>query len=218
MITIVDTGLNNLGSLSRAFRQVGVETRTTRAARDIHGASILVLPGVGAFGLAMDRLRSHDLVEPIRQHARDKRLPTIGICLGSQLLLDTSDEHGMSAGLGLIEGHVTKLSSGDPDALVPRLGWAEVEFERSHDYFEPNAEARPFYFAHSHHARCTDPGHVIATTGFGDSRIAAVIGHDNIVGCQFHPEKSQGAGLDLLNYLAKRALGHQGPKIVLNAS
>lgn len=218
MLTIVDTGLSNLGSLLRAFQQIGVETRTTRSSRDIHDASVLILPGVGAFGLAMERLRDHRLIEAIQRHAREKRLPTIGICLGSQLLLESSDEHGGHAGLGLIKGRVTRLISEGRDTRVPRLGWAEVTMDLPHSLIEPTTKARPFYFAHSHHARCDEPNQVIGTTGFGAERIAAVIGMDNILGCQFHPEKSQDAGLNLLQYMTRRALAHGTPKLVSNAS
>jgi imidazole glycerol-phosphate synthase subunit HisH len=218
MITIVDTGVNNLGSLLRAFRQIEMEVRTTRSPRDILDATVLVLPGVGSFGVAMERLRENGLIEPILRHARERHKPMIGICLGSQLLLEGSDEHGMRQGLGLIKGQVRRLDAGDGDARVPRLGWADVRMEKAHPLIEATSQAKPFYFAHSHHACCDDPEHVIGTTGFDGTRIAAVIGADNVVGCQFHPEKSQDAGLNLLQYLARRALGREAPKLASVAS
>jgi glutamine amidotransferase len=204
MITIIDTGTNNLGSLLHAFKLIGAEVRVTQSKRDIRSASALVLPGVGAFGAAMARLHEHGIVDAIQRHAGERRRPMVGICLGMQLLLDGSEEYGAHQGLGLISGQVVRLKSSPEIDRVPRLGWADVDTERDHDFILPTTESRSFYFAHGFHAVCERPTSVIATTAFSGGKIAAVIGENNIIGCQFHPEKSQDAGMDFLAHLVAR--------------
>lgn len=204
MITVVDTGTNNLGSLLHAFKLIGAEVRVTQSSRDIRSASALVLPGVGAFGTAMARLHELGMVDDIRRHAGARRRPMVGICLGMQLLFDGSEEFGAHQGLGLISGRVARLKSSKAIDRVPRLGWADVDIERDHDFVPPTTESRSFYFAHGYHAVCDRPTSLIATTAFSGGKIAALIGENNIIGCQFHPEKSQDAGMDFLAHLVER--------------
>lgn len=204
MLTIVDTGFNNLGSLLHALRMIGAETRLARSARDIETASGLLLPGVGAFGMAMARLRELGYIEEIIRHARERRRPIAGICLGMQLLLDGSEEHGEHTGLGLIKGHARRLVTTTGADRLPRLGWADVRIDNPHPFLQDSEGDRDFYFAHGYHAACQNADAVRATTSFNGNRIAAIIAENNIIGCQFHPEKSQDAGMDFLAHLVTR--------------
>lgn len=201
MITILNSGFNNLGSLLHALRWVGAVPKVAESVNDIREASSLLLPGVGSFGVAMHRLVEQGFAAEVVRHATDLGKPTIGICLGMQLLLDESDEHGTHAGLGLIKGRATALDSVLAPEQVPRLGWDIVQIDGDHPCLPQARTSRDFYFAHSYHAICANPSDVIATTPFGQGRIAAVIARKNVVGCQFHPEKSHDAGMDFLEAL-----------------
>lgn len=201
MITIVNSGFNNLGSLLHALRWVGAVPKVAQSINDIREASSLLLPGVGSFAVAMDRLVKQGFTEAVVHHARDLGKPTVGICLGMQLLLDESDEHGTHAGLSLIKGRAAALDSGATRERVPRLGWDTVQIEGDHACLPEARSSRDFYFAHSFHAICANSGDVVATTPFGSGQIAAVIARKNVVGCQFHPEKSHDAGMEFLSAL-----------------
>jgi imidazole glycerol-phosphate synthase subunit HisH len=216
MITIIDSGVNNLGSLLHAFELIGVEARATRTPSDLENATTLVLPGVGAFGTGMERLREFGLIEGIRRHAIELRRPMIGICLGMQLLTDSSEEHGHHEGLGLIPGATVRLDATSGEDRVPRLGWASVHGTPTAEAAALLPEPGDFYFAHGYHVVCEDPGAVAATTQFGTASIAAVIVRDNILGCQFHPEKSQDAGMAFLSRLIAR-VSQKPPRLVAAA-
>jgi glutamine amidotransferase len=204
MITIIDTGISNLGSLLHAFQLIGAEVRTTRSPSCLDDTTALILPGVGAFGTGMARLREYGLVDGIRRHACELGRPTIGICLGMQLLSNNSDEHGDHAGLGIIPGATVRLDPNGGADHIPRLGWAEVRAEPGSDLISLLPVPRDFYFAHSYHVVCDDPRSVVASTPFGAGSVAAIIARNNIMGCQFHPEKSQDAGMNFLSNMIAR--------------
>ena len=201
VVTVVDYGRGNLLSVARALEHVGATPVLTDAAERLADAERLILPGVGAFGDAMETLTALGLVEPLRAFAGAGR-PFLGICLGMQLLLEESGEHGRHAGLGLIAGRVEALA---PDAggraRVPSIGWQPLLPER--DWADTPLAGTPAgahaYFVHSFQARPTDPTDLWASYRFGEAApVAAVIGRDNVVGCQFHPEKSGAVGLAIL--------------------
>jgi len=192
-----------------ACRRVGVVVSVGRDAQSVLAASALILPGVGSFADGMDSLRRHDLVRSIHDAAASG-IPILGICLGMQMLAFTSEEFGTHEGLGLIPGRVKALSP-VPGGRVPNMGWCPVyptgPSTRILDGMRPG---EAFYFAHSFHLICDDERDVMATTPWGEDRIVAAVRHGRVHGVQFHPEKSQDAGLQLLH--AFLASGRSGVK------
>ena len=194
-IAVVDYGMGNRRSVQKALEHVGASVEVTSDHNAIRAADGVVVPGVGAFPLAMRNLGELGLDVLLRGWA-DERKPLLGICLGMQLLLDHSDELAPTDGLGLISGNVTPLEA--PGLPVPHIGWNEVSFERA----SPLTDGLPssgcaFYHVHSYVARCGDRRDIVATTSYGE-RFATVIARDNVFGVQFHPEKSSADGLRML--------------------
>jgi glutamine amidotransferase len=199
MIAMIDMGLGNLQSVSQALERVGGHVEVTTRVDDIGRADAVILPGVGAFGDGMASLHTHRLVEPIRDHVIRARKPLLGICLGMQLLAYFGEEYGRHEGLGLIAGVVRRLAPTTPGCRVPNMGWCDVTVTRPHSQLFngiPNGE--PFYFAHSYWLRCAEPADVAATIEY-DGSLTAAIERENVFGVQFHPEKSQDAGLSVLH-------------------
>jgi len=203
-VTVVDYGLGNLFSVRRGLEHCGASVIISSDPDVIRTSSRVVLPGVGAFGNAMDKLRSRGLVEVVRQVAGSGK-PLLGICLGMQLFFDESEEFGVHSGLGLVPGRIVPIPSKTVDGhllKVPHIGWTNLT--PSHDSSENLKGAFRFaplgscYFVHSFMAVPAIAAHRIADAHYGGHRIAAVVGRDNILGCQFHPEKSGKAGLDIL--------------------
>lgn len=196
-IAIVDYGMGNVRSLVNAFEYIGEEAAVTRDLDELEEADRLVLPGVGAFGDAMAAIRANGLQEPLTRLALDVRKPILGVCLGMQLFAKTSYEHGTHQGLGWLDAEVVPLKPERP-AKVPHVGWNELSFDPRDWLFKGiPAHQTDFYFVHSFHMVCRDPADRIATTDHG-GEITAVVRRDNLVAAQFHPEKSQDNGLQLL--------------------
>ncbi len=204
-VHIVDYGAGNLYSARRAIEKVGGEARLTSDPGEIAAAERLLLPGVGAFASCIGALRASGLDAPIVDFARSGR-PFMGICVGMQLLFDYSLEFGHHAGLGLIAGHAEGIPATDVagSRKVPHVGWSElrVPADRS-DWSDtvlqdatPGAAAT--YFVHSYNCMPDDPSCLLADADYDGFTITAAVMRDNIVGCQFHPEKSAGVGLRLL--------------------
>lgn len=193
MIAIVDYGIGNLGSVSKAFRACGAEVALTADPEALRRAEALVLPGDGAFGAAMDELRARGLLEPVLRAAR-AGTPLLGICVGMQLLLQESEEHDRHAGLGLLPGRVRRLPDGP--LPVPHMGWNRLERRRPHPVLDAVADGAHVYFVHSYF--CDAPAEVVLATADYGIELPAVVGAGNLLGLQFHPEKSQGVGLRLI--------------------
>jgi imidazole glycerol-phosphate synthase subunit HisH len=194
-LAVVDYGMGNRRSVEKAFEHVGAQAVITRAPSELEQADALVVPGVGAFPQGMRNLVQFGLDEQIRTAAA-AGTPVLGICLGMQLLFERSSEHELTDGLGLLAGAVGPLDGGG--LRIPHIGWNDVRFERP----SPLTAGLPdegcaFYHVHSLAVRPTDPGDIIATTEYGE-RFATIVGHDNVFGVQFHPEKSSRDGLALL--------------------
>ncbi len=198
MIAIIDYGLGNLESVKYALDRLGVESELTADPERLASAEGVVLPGVGAFGRAMEEFRRLELVEPTRAAARSGR-PFLGICLGAQLLLSHSDEHGRHTGLELIGGEVVRFEG---SLTVPHMGWNQVRQERPSLLFEGIENDSYFYFAHSYFLRPGDEGVVMGSTEYG-GRYASAVQQDMVFGCQFHPEKSGPVGLRMLENFAR---------------
>ena len=202
MLIIVDYGMGNLASVANAFAAIGAQPVVTNRPGDLAKASRVVLPGVGAFGEAMDRLREGGLIEPLREAVLTRRAPCLGICLGMQLLGESSSEHGAHVGLGWIEGAVTRLEPTDPSLHIPHTGWNTVTCPRPSAIFDGVRPQSTFYFVHSYHLVTTDPAATVGICEYGGD-VTAAVAKDHIFGTQFHPEKSQKHGLALLrNFLA----------------
>lgn len=195
MIAIVDYGMGNLRSVSKAFEAVGHEAVVTRDRATIKNASHMVLPGVGAFGDCMANLERFDLVEPIRSAIQSGK-PFLGICLGLQLLFTESEEFGLHKGLGIIPGNVRKFML-DPALKVPHMGWNQVNIQRACPLFDGIADGSNWYFVHSYFVDPADRTVAATTTTYGIPFVSS-IWKENIVACQFHPEKSQSVGLRLI--------------------
>jgi glutamine amidotransferase len=203
MITIVDLDIGNLQSVANAFIRVGAEVTIAQTAEAAVDARILVLPGVGAFERAMNRLNERGFGPVIRRHAIERRRPLIGICLGLQLLADRSYEHGRFDGLGIIGGEVVLLQPKPPEYRVPNIGWATVRAAKPSAMFPAGVDGQSFYHVHSYHLICKHAEDVAATFEFGGAQIITAVERENVFGVQFHPEKSQDAGLGLLDSLLR---------------
>ena len=202
MITIIDYGVGNLFSLCSSFRYIGEEVRVTSDRREIEGADRLVLPGVGAFADARQKLRESGLDEVILREA-ERGKPLFGICLGMQMLFDRSYEYGVHDGLGLIRGSVRPISEVIPAGYkIPHIGWNALSFgESRHPLFASLSEGDHVYFVHSYYgADCAES--VIATAEYG-APLTAAVARDNVMGTQFHPEKSGEVGLRILREFAR---------------
>ncbi len=198
LIAVVDYGMGNIRSVSKAFEAVGARVEVTSNPRTIAKAEAIILPGVGAFARGMENLNELNLIPAIHDVVK-KRIPVLGICLGLQLLFAESEEHRICKGLGLIEGRVGKFT---PNIKIPHMGWNQVEFNPSFTKGECNIlegveNNSYFYFVHSYYVEPEDKELVVATTRYGEDFVS-VIKRDNIWGVQFHPEKSSESGLKIL--------------------
>lgn len=194
-IAIIDYGMGNLASVANALRFLNVPSCFAGSRLDLDDCAGIILPGVGAFGEAMINLRARDLIGPMEEQVREHNRPFLGICLGMQLLAEHSFELGEHEGLGWIEGKVERLPAGD-DAEVPHVGWASLDNSRGDPILQDLMDTACFYFDHSYRMipSSLEP---VATTRSGVS-FAAIVRQKNVVATQFHPEKSQRAGLRLL--------------------
>ena len=196
MIAIVDYGVGNLFSLKSSFAMIGAEASVSADADFILSADKIILPGVGAFEDAARKLRESGLAEAVVQ-AAGKGTPLLGICLGMQLLFEKSFEFGVHDGLALLKGKVVPMRGVIPDDLkVPQIGWNALHIRARHPLLKNTSEGDHVYFVHSYYASDCDDS-LLATTEYG-AELTAAVAKDNVMGCQFHPEKSGEVGLDIL--------------------
>ena len=195
MTAIIDYDAGNIKSVEKAFLSMGEEAVITRDREVILGADRVILPGVGSFGDAMEKLHAYGLVEVIHEVVR-RGTPFLGICLGLQLLFERSDESDGVPGLGLLPGEILKIPD-TPGLKIPHIGWNSLRFPNRGRLFEGIQEDAYVYFVHSYYLKAADEGIVTATTEYG-TLIHASVEKDNIFACQFHPEKSSEVGLHIL--------------------
>lgn len=195
-LALIDYGAGNLRSVANALKAAGADAITITAdAAEVARADRIVLPGVGAFGHCSAALSAiPGMVESLHTRVRDGGVPFLGICVGMQLMATRGEEHGVHEGLGWIGGTVKEMKPTSPDIRIPHMGWNDVTPSRPHPLIVPG-EA---YYLHSYHFVADDAADVIAMSDHG-MPIVAAIGRDNMIGAQFHPEKSQTYGLSLLN-------------------
>ena len=196
MVAIIDYGVGNLFSLVSSFKAIGVDAVATSDKKVIESAQRLVLPGVGAFEDASNKLFSSGLAQLVVQQVKSGK-PLLGICLGMQLLFEKSFEYGEHKGLGLIKGQIRPISEVIPsDLKIPHIGWNSLKFTKDNQLFKYLKDGDFVYFVHSYYgAYCDDS--VIATAEYG-ANLTAAVAKDNVYGCQFHPEKSGEIGLKIL--------------------
>lgn len=203
MVAIIDYDAGNIKSVEKAVALLGQEAVLTRDRKEILAADHVILPGVGNFGDAMEKLHRYGLVSIIRETA-EKKIPFLGICLGLQLMFESSEEAPGVEGLGLLPGKIVRI----PDAeglKIPHIGWNSLTFPNKGRLFEGIAEGSYVYFVHSYYLRADDPQIVTAATEYGTT-IHASVERDNLFACQFHPEKSSETGLKILqNFLNMKA-------------
>lgn len=195
MIAIVDYGMGNVGSVLNVLKLLGAEGRVTRNSKDFAEATHIILPGVGAFADGMRGLRDCGAMESLSREVAEKRKPFLGICLGMQLLADIGEEGGETPGLGWIKGRTRRLRVDGSKFRLPHIGWNDVALSASPLF--KNVAARDFYFVHSYCIEPADRELIIGTCEYGEV-FAATVQSGNIFGVQFHPEKSQKGGLQIL--------------------
>lgn len=203
-VTVIDYGVGNLLSVKRGLEHCGAKVKLTSDPQQILFAKRVVLPGVGAFADAMQALERLGLVVAIRELAQ-RKTPLLGICLGMQLLLEVSEEYGVTAGLGLIPGRVIPVPNQTVSGAmqkIPHIGWSALHPSNATGWqqtiLQDNCPGEAAYFVHSFMAVPANPAHRIADCLYGEHKIAATIGREQITGCQFHPEKSGEVGLKIL--------------------
>ena len=200
MIAIIDYDAGNIKSVEKALLFLGQETVVTRDPEKILGADGVILPGVGAFGDAMEKLKTYGLVPVIRQCVREDR-PFLGICLGLQLLFESSEESPGVEGLGVLKGKVLRIPE-KQDLKIPHIGWNDLKFPRPGRLFRGIPEGAYVYFVHSYYLQAAEEAVVTATTDYG-VRVHAAVERGRLFACQFHPEKSSDVGLRILkNFIA----------------
>jgi glutamine amidotransferase len=203
MIAIIDYNVGNLHNLKNALDFQGLPNRIVREAHELDGADHVILPGVGAFKPAMDRLREAGM-EPVVRELVTGGVPFLGVCVGLQLLFEESEEDGLHEGLGLLRGRIVRFTGRDAQAgllKVPQIGWNQVAWQHADPLVEGIPDRSYFYFVHSYYAAVPDPADALGMTEYGET-FPSVVRHGNVWGVQFHPEKSQNAGLRLLKNFA----------------
>lgn len=204
MIVIVDYGVGNLGSIKNMFKKFGVKAEPSSDPAVLRAAEKLILPGVGAFDAAMRKFRETGLVPIIGELVLEKKVPVLGLCVGLQLMTKGSEE-GTESGLGWFDAETVRFKFDAPYAhlKIPHMGWNEIRICREHPLVAGLVPESRFYFVHSYHVVAKDMQAVLAETEYGVI-IHSILGKDNIVGAQFHPEKSHKFGMQLLKNFAER--------------
>jgi glutamine amidotransferase len=201
-VAIIDYGVGNLRSVEKAFHAGGADAIVTSDERELRAAERLVLPGVGAFRACMEALTERGFDKLVRERVEDGT-PLLGVCVGMQMLFEESEEFGTTRGLGLLRGRVRRF----PEGLhVPQVGWNQVEWRKEHALAEGIEDESFFYFVHSYFCDASDDADVLGRTEYG-AAYASVVARGVVCGVQFHPEKSQSAGLRLLKNFAEGYAG-----------
>jgi len=203
MVGIVDYGLGNLLSVYSAFDYLGADVTICRNSIEISEVDRIVIPGVGAFRDCISKLENGGFITALNHEVLTNKKPVLGICLGMQVMAKRSYEFGTFEGLGWFDAEVIRIDSVEPSLRLPNIGWEEVKVKRDQNLFGRIKKLADFYFVHSYFMKCNNSDDVVATYTHGATEITAAVQKDNIFATQFHPEKSQDYGLQLLdNFLA----------------
>ncbi len=202
MVCIIDYGLGNIGSLINMFKYINQEVIVSSDQSKILNASHLILPGVGTFDTGMKNLQKNNLTATLNNAVIKNKIPILGICLGAQLMLESSEE-GIEKGLNWVDGNVVKFNTNEKNIKIPHMGWNNVKFEKNHWLFSDMPDENPrFYFVHSYHFNIFKPNQIAGETSYGINFASGFV-KENIVGVQFHPEKSHLFGMQLLRNFIK---------------
>jgi imidazole glycerol-phosphate synthase subunit HisH len=202
VITIVNYGTSNLGSIQNMLKKLGVASKVASEAGDLDDAERIILPGVGAFDAGMGKLLASGMIPTLNRKVLEERVPTLGVCLGMQLMTEGSEE-GELPGLGWLQAKARRFDqTADPGLRVPHMAWCEVHPTKGHSLTDHMADGDRFYFAHSYHVVANDPADVLLQATYGRTTFNAGVGTGNIAGMQFHPEKSHRFGMALLSRFA----------------
>jgi glutamine amidotransferase len=198
MIIIIDYGMGNLGSLANMLKIIRVPAKISSNIEEIESAEKLILPGVGSFDHGMQKLREQDLIDILNKKVVRDKIPILGICLGMQLFTKTSEE-GAEQGMGWVDAKTVKFNA-DKDSLfkIPHMGWDTLDIKKSHFLMKDTDSNAMYYFVHSFHVVCSHSEDVLSTTHYGYDFVSS-LAKDNIIGVQFHPEKSHKYGMKLLD-------------------
>ena len=196
MTAIIDYDAGNIRSVEKALQFLGEDVIVTRDKKLILDADRVILPGVGAFGEAMEKIRGYGLEDVIHEVV-NKGIPFLGICLGQQLLFERSDECDGIEGLGILKGEILRIPD-EPGLKIPHIGWNSLEYPNNGRLYKGIAENSYVYFVHSYYLKAEDENIVVAQTQYGNTIIHASVEKDNVFACQFHPEKSSEVGLTIL--------------------
>jgi len=204
MLTIIDYKAGNVRSIQNMLKKIGVKSLISDKIEDIQNADKLILPGVGSFDYGMEQLEKSGLIEILNKKVMDDKSPILGICLGVQLMTMSSEE-GSKQGLGWFDASTVRFDKSKipENYKIPHMGWAEVEYNKNSKLFSDYAEIPRFYFVHSFHLQTNIESEILATANYGYNFVAA-LERDNIIGTQFHPEKSHKFGMQILrNFVEK---------------
>lgn len=201
-IGIIDSGMGNILSVLNALIYLGAEVRVCKSADDLNGVERIVFPGVGSFDHCMERMHLSGLYVALKEKVEVEKVPIMGICLGMQVMASKGTEGKDETGFGWIEGDVVRMDRKYPGMPVPHMGWNDIEY-LSNCLFQGLPPNPDVYFVHSYQLETLDPGCVVATTEYESRRIIAAVLKDNVFGTQFHPEKSQEYGLQILSNFLK---------------
>lgn len=204
MIAILDYGMGNLRSVENALNKLNAEFVITSEKEMIQRADKLILPGVGAFADCMKNLHENGLIEVLNEEVLRKKKPLLGICLGMQVLFESSEEGGLVQGLGYLKGRVVKMK--DRSVKIPHIGWNRLELHGSDELLKAIDPNTYVYYVHSYYAEEIDEADLAGYSMYGKMKLNSLVRHENILGAQFHPEKSGEAGLKLLNYFVEEML------------
>jgi len=204
MLVVIDYGISNIGSLINMLKKIGIEAKVTDRTETIQMASKIILPGIGAFDAGMKRLNELGIIDSLNKKVLDEKVPTLGICLGMQLMAQQSEE-GQLQGLSWFDAEVVKFQfpQSEVNYKIPHMGWNFVEQKKESRLLQPQPSEKKFYFVHSYHLKMKNESDILATTHHGYAFTSA-IEKDNVMGVQFHPEKSHKFGFQLVkNFVEK---------------